>query len=200
MEIKVKEITNKIFMGRRLVRHISFLVFILLFTSITPATADPPIQNENECLIYSYSESGNHLFLLGNNKTLFGNNITIIHNCQEITVNINGNFSAFTTNNKVTIPINYGINDIQIINENKSYTYKNVTFIPDRLSWELDYYDWQFNSSFTIKEYIELSKATAQANWASILSIVVVFCLTTLVYWHLINAYVDKNYFEEVID
>lgn len=197
MEIKSKEITNKIFMGRP---FLILCLFTLLLGSSPFVKADPPIQNNEECLIYSYSESGNHLFLLGNNKTLFGNNLTVIHNCQEITVNINGNFSAYTTNSKITIPINYGINDIQIINENKSFNYQNVTFIPDRLSWEFEYYDWQYNNSYTVKEYIEITKATAQANWASILSIVVVFCLTTLVYWHLINAYVDKNYFEEVID
>lgn len=174
-------------------------VVILLSVYIIPtAKADPPIQ-EKSCLSYGYAESGNHLFLIGENKTIFGNNITFVHNCEFLRITVNGNFTAYSTNSMFNVPIDLGNNKIIIESNESTLIYNNVTVLPDRLSWEFEYYDWQSGYDFTIEEYITVSAATAQKNWASILSIVVVFSLVTQVYWHLINAYIDKNYFEEVV-
>jgi hypothetical protein len=174
-------------------------VVILLSVSIIPtAKADPPIQ-EKSCLSYGYAESGNHLFLIGENKTIFGNNITFVHNCEFLRILVNGNFTAYSTNNMFNVPIDLGNNKIIIESNESRLIYNNVTVLPDRLTWEFEYYDWQSGYDFTIEEYITVSAATAQKNWAAILSIVVVFSLVTQVYWHLINAYIDKNYFEEVV-
>jgi hypothetical protein len=174
-------------------------VIILLSVSIIPtAKADPPIQ-EKSCLSYGYAESGNHLFLIGENKTIFGNNITFVHNCEFLRIEVNGNFTAYSTNSIFNVPINLGNNKIIIESNESTLIYNNVSVLPDRLSWEFEYYDWQSGYDFTIEEYITVSAATAQKNWAAILSIVVVFSLVTQVYWHLINAYIDKNYFEEVV-
>lgn len=174
-------------------------VVILLSVSIIPtAKADPPIQDRS-CLSYGYAESGNHLFLIGENKTIFGNNITFVNNCEFLRITVNGNFTAYSTNSMFNVPIDLGNNKIIIESNESTLIYNNVTVLPDRLSWEFEYYDWQSGYDFTIEEYITVSAATAQKNWASILSIVVVFSLVTQVYWHLINAYIDKNYFEEVV-
>ena len=174
-------------------------VVILLSVSIIPtAKADPPIQ-EKSCLSYGYAESGNHLFLIGENKTIFGNNITFVHNCEFLRIAVNGNFTAYSTNSMFSVPIDLGNNQIIIESNESTLIYNNVTVLPDRLTWEFEFYDWQSGYDFTIEEYITVSAATAQKNWAAILSIVVVFSLVTQVYWHLINAYIDKNYFEEVV-
>ena len=174
-------------------------VVILLSVSIIPtAKADPPIQ-EKSCLSYGYAESGNHLFLIGENKTIFGNNITFVHNCEFLRIIVNGNFTAYSTNSMFSVPIDLGNNQIIIESNESTLIYNNVTVLPDRLTWEFEFYDWQSGYDFTIEEYITVSAATAQKNWAAILSIVVVFSLVTQVYWHLINAYIDKNYFEEVV-
>ena len=174
-------------------------VVILLSVSIIPtAKADPPIQ-EKSCLSYGYAESGNHLFLIGENKSIFGNNITFVHNCEFLRILVNGNFTAYSTNPIFNVPIDLGNNKIIIESNESTLIFNNVTVLPDRLSWEFEYYDWQSDYDFTIEEYITVSAATAQKNWAAILSIVVVFALVTQVYWHLINAYIDKNYFEEVV-
>jgi hypothetical protein len=180
--------------------NITIMAVILLFSAfiIPTAKADPPIQ-EKSCLSYGYAESGNHLFLIGENKTIFGNNLTFIHNCEFLRISVNGNFTAYSTNNQFTVPIELGSNQIKIESNESTLTYNNITVLPDRLSWEFEFYDWQNGYDFTIEEYITVSAATAQKNWASILSIVVVFSLVTQVYWHLINAYIDKNYFEEVV-
>ena len=144
-------------------------VVILLSVSIIPtAKADPPIQ-EKSCLSYGYAESGNHLFLIGENKTIFGNNITFVHNCEFLRITVNGNFTAYSTNSMFNVPINLGNNKIIIESNESTLIYNNVTVLPDRLSWEFEYYDWQSGYDFTIEEYITVSAATAQKNWAAIL-------------------------------
>lgn len=179
---------------------ITIMAVILLFSAfiIPTAKADPPIQDKS-CLSYGYAESGNHLFLIGENKTIFGNNVTFVHNCEFLRILVNGNFTAYSTNNIFNVPIELGSNQVIIESNESRIIYNNVTVLPDRLQWEFEYYEWDRGYDYTIEEYISISSATAQKNWAAILSIVVVFSLVTQVYWHLINAYIDKNYFEEVV-
>tara|TARA_B100000963_G_scaffold41159_1_gene30597 strand:+ start:3291 stop:3890 length:600 start_codon:yes stop_codon:yes gene_type:complete len=179
---------------------ITIMTVILLITSciIPTAKADPP-PLDGDCQAYAYTESGDHYFLLGNNKTLFGNNLTISHNCDFIEIYYNDEFAASTSNNLLKLPVDMNITTVEIKSDNFSYKVNNITILPDRLEWQFEFYDWQRGDSYSIEEYITISAATAQKNWASILSIVVVFSLVTQVYWHLINAYIDKNYFEEVV-
>ena len=74
----------------------------------------------------------------------------------------------------------------------------NVTIMPDRLSWEFEYFEWQNDYDYSVEQYISLTASQAKENWAAILSIVLVFTLVTMVYWNLINSYIDRNYCEEV--
>jgi len=169
----------------------------LLSPSITShALAEPP--GENDCISYAYTESNQHLFLLATNKSAFGNNLTIEHNCDYVEVYIDGNFSVYTEDNSFKIPIGMGLKTIEIRSQNHSNLMSNVNIMPDRLSWQFEWQEWQNENPVSFEEFVELSKATAQANWASLLSIVTVFALVTMVYWHLINGYVDRNYCEEV--
>ena len=194
---EVTKDTNKILMGRRPFRHFSYMVFILLFASITPVAADPPPLNEG-CQAIAYTESGDHYFLLGSNKTVFGNNVTITHNCDYLELYYNGNFAAYTENEIVKIPINMTTESISMYSDNFSFEISNITVLPDRLTWQFEYYDWQYGERMTLEEYISLTAAQTKANWASILSIIIVFSLVTFVYWNLINSYIDRNYCEEV--
>ena len=73
----------------------------------------------------------------------------------------------------------------------------NFQVYPNRLDWAFDFEQWQLRN-YDFNEYVELSTALAKANWASILSIVIVFILVTYVHWNLINSYVDRNFCEEV--
>lgn len=179
--------------------YIWLILGVLLLPLISPTTSAEPPSEQNQCISYAYTESQNHYFLLESNKSAFGNNFTIKHNCDYIEVFVNGNFSAFTELNILTIPINAGVNNIQIISENYSKNISGVLIFPDRLTWEFEFYEWQnSDKDYSFDELILRSKATAQQNWASILSIVMVFTLTTMVYWNLINSYIDRNFCEEV--
>lgn len=189
-------------MVRRRVDTFLIIGVIILLPLISPnAHAEPPNSNVgDECLIYAYSESGNHLFLLESNKSAFGNNVTIIHNCESIEVYVNGSFEGFTNTNMMKIILPSGNNDIIINSPNSSKIINDIFIMPDRLSWEFEYFEWDGRNSVSFEEYISLSKAQAKENWVSILSIVVVFTLSTMVYWNLINAYIDRNYCEEVVN
>lgn len=190
---------NKINTYGLAVAYIWLIFGVLLLPLIsTNATAEPPI-DENECLIYAYTESQEHYFLLESNKSAFGSNMTIVHNCEYIEVWINNTFTAYTDKDQIKFPLKLGLNNIQIKTENYTKNISSLYIFPDRLSWQFEYLDWQNNElDYSIDELILRSKATAQQNWASILSIVVVFTLTTMVYWHLINSYIDRNFCEEV--
>ncbi len=196
----VKQKQNRKFMGwhRLKIAFLGVLILLPLIILSPSAYADPPPTSKNNCLVYSYTDSGNHYFLLGDNKTVFGQTLIIEHNCDFIEVIINGNFTAYTEDSKIEFPVNTGFYEIKINTNNSNFTYSNVSFLPDRLNWEFEYFEWQNDYDYSFEEYISLSAAQAKANWAAILSIVLVFTLVTMVYWNLINSYIDRNYCEEV--
>ena len=182
---------------RNLIAYLAVIGGLILLPSFSfSAYAEPPV--DDDCIAYAYTDSGNHYFLLGDNKTVFGQTMIIKHNCDYIEVSINGNFSAYTENTEIEFPVNPGFYEINIQSNNSTFTYSNVTFLPDRLTWEFEYYDWQNDNDYSFEEYVSLTAATAKANWASILSIVIVYALVVMVYWNLINSYIDRNFCEEV--
>lgn len=179
--------------------YIWLILGVLLLPLISPTTSAEPPSEENKCLSYAYTESQDHYFLLESNKSAFGSNMTITHNCEYIEVWINGTFSAYTDQEKIQFPLQLGFNNIQIISDNYSKNISDLYIYPDRLSWQFEWVEWQnSDNDYSFDELILRSKATAQQNWASILSIVMVFTLTTMVYWNLINSYIDRNFCEEV--
>lgn len=177
---------------------ICVILGVLLLSSFNTVQAEPPIQND-ECIIYGYTVSDTHYFLMRSGSSMFGTNITIEQNCDDIDVYVNGNYTASSFNNSdLKINLEPGIYDITIIsNSNVSKFYNNVTIYPNSLTWVSDYNDWKY-PELNFEEYISMSSAMAKENWASILSILIVFILVTYVYWNLINSYVDRNFIEEV--
>ncbi len=180
----------------RLTSGILGVLILLPFLSFS-ALAEPPEENQ-PCIAFAYTESENHLFLLGSNKSIFGTKLTVEHNCESVEIIANGNFTGYSELNKIEVSLNVGINNVTISGDNQTFNYYNVTVMPDRLTWAYDYYEWKRGDAVELEKFISITAATAQANWASILSIVVVFSLVTMVYWNLINSYIDKNYCEEV--
>lgn len=173
----------------------SFL-FVALGILLLPSVngQEPPVDDEKPCLFYAYTSSEDYNFLIQNNTKLFGTEITIIHNCEYIQLNKEGEFYA-RSNNSMFIDIGPGNHNLTFITNNQT---KDVfiEIYPDRLEWELEY-----TRLFEIpqKEFISIDTSNTRENWASILSIVVVWVLTTYVYWKLIESYVNKNFIQEVV-
>jgi len=62
------------------------------------------------------------------------------------------------------------------------------------LNWE---FDWIELNELDV-QFIDVTKAEIQENWASFLSIIIAWMLSTYVYWNLVQSYVQKNFIEEV--
>jgi hypothetical protein len=170
---------------------------LLLPLTIPTAYAEPPVES-SDCLAYAYTVSEDHYFLLKSNASGFGTNITVQHNCESINVFIDGNFSVSAGNNSFIFYLEPGIHNLTIQTPNENISIYNFQVYPNRLDWAFDFEQWQLRN-YDFNEYVELSASLAKANWASILSIVIVFILVTYVHWNLINSYVDRNFCEEVI-
>ena len=172
------------------------ILTLLLPLTIPTAYAEPPIESP-DCLAYAYTVSEDHYFLLKSNASGFGTNITVQHNCESINVFIDGNFSVSAGNNSFIFYLQPGIHNLTIQTPYENISIYNFQVYPNRLDWAFDFEMWQ-NRNIDFNEYVELSASIAKANWASILSILIVFILVTYVHWNLINSYVDRNFCEEV--
>lgn len=182
--------SNKIHMGLR-----SFL-FVALGILLLPNVngQDPPVDDEKPCIFYAFSESEEYYFLIQNNSKLFGSEIQIITNCEYLQVNLEGQFFA-RSNNSMFVDIGQGYHNLTIITNEQTRNF-TIEIYPDRLEWEGEY-----TRLFEIPEteLISIDVSNSRENWASILSIVVVWVLTVYVYWKLIESYVNKNFIEEVV-
>lgn len=164
------------------------LLAVLLLTPLASAHAAP-------CLSYAYTESGNHQFLVGNNTSMFGDNITVIHNCENVSITLDGEFYAYLTNN-ARIPISPGLHQINMTYDNRTFSYSNVMFYPDYLQWEATY---EFEMFPDQPKMIEKSLLDATVNWAVFFGIGITWILCVYVYWNLINTFTQRNFIEEVI-
>jgi hypothetical protein len=190
----MKVIKKEFSMGLRV--GMVFLIVVGLYLLPTSTAQDPPADEEKDCLFYAYTSSSNHYFLLQNNSSVFGENVNIVHNCDTLEVRVNGEFYA-SSNNSFEVRISSGINNITIISEDSSSTFENVIFYPDVLLWE-DQYQLLVNDRGS-SEFIDIDTANLRQNWAVGFGIIMVWVLTTYVYWRLIQSYVDKNFIEEVV-
>lgn len=170
--------------------------FIALGLFLLPSVnaQGPPVEEDKPCLFYGYSQSMNHYFMLQNNSIMYGNNLTLIHNCDYISISKNGQFIV-SSNSSVNIEIIEGYQNLTI-QTNNEIRYFTVEVIPDRLEWEYEYLmlDYQEPS-----EFISIDISNTRENWAVVFSIIIVWLLSTSVYWKLIQSYVNKNFIEEVV-
>lgn len=164
---------------------------LLLLPSV--AAQDPPVEDK-ECISYAYTESQNHLFLLGQNSSMFGSKLNVIHNCEDIEIYIDGIFEASSSQN-FAINIDQGIHNITIVSNEFNQTFSYVLFYPDKLDWE---YEWEVIEN-SKPQFIDIEIAALQTNWAVGIGIFIVWILATYVYWSLIQSYVDRNFIEEVV-
>ena len=176
-------------------KSLRIIIVFACFLFLTPSVQGSPYQQS----AYAFSQSGDHYFLVQNNSSLFGNNITIVHNCEKIIVDLNSSFFAQSNSSKLKISIQPGLYDISLHCDNATFNYSNVLFYPDQLQWVQQFEQLNYFELPTL-DMIILEEAENLANWGSFWSILIVWLLTTYVYWNLINHYVQRNFIEEVIE
>lgn len=163
------------------------LVFLLLSTN---AAGAPPSQ----CLAYAFTESENHAFLVQENSSNFGSKLIIKTDCESIELVIDGAIVARSNNSYFEYQIEEGLHNITLNADGFNETYNYVSIYPDRLNWE---FEWSQITGQDI-QFIDMTKANLQENWASFLSVVIAWFLSTYVYWQLVQSYVQRNFIEEV--
>jgi len=176
----------------QMVLRVGFLFALVLLLPL--ATAQGPPVDDEDCLAYAYTQSENHLFLLGENSSMFGQKLMVIHNCDQVDIYLDGFFEASSSEN-FALQIDGGIHNITISSNAFNATYENVVFYPDRLNWEFEYRAIEEAQP----QFIDIEIAALQTNWAVGIGIIIVWVLTTYVYWSLISSYVDRNFIEEVV-
>lgn len=166
----------------------TLILGVLLLPSISAAGASP-------CVVYAYTESDNHYFLVQDNSTNFGNELKIVSNCENISLYIDDQWAASSSNGNFQYTLNHTLQNITLEAEGFQETYSNVVFYPDRLEWEGQW----INLNNLDVQFIDAAKAEIQENWAAFLSVIIAWILSTYVYWNLISAYIQRNFIEEVI-
>ena len=172
------------------------LVTLTLGLLLLPGAAgqEPPVDDEEKgCIAYAYTESENHYFLLKDNASMFGDVLRVVHNCPTLSVYAEGFFVASSANN-FTFSLEAGVHNISFESSTFNATFSNVMFYPDRLDWEFDFIELQDSKP----QFIDIELSELRTNWAVGVGIVVVWVLTTYVYWSLISSYIDRNFVEEV--
>jgi hypothetical protein len=175
--------------------RLRIFIFVLVFLFTTTTVQASP----NSKIAYAFSKSGEHYFLIQNDSSLFGNNITIIHNCDSLEFKLNQTFYASSNASKFKLNIEPGIYEIEMLCDNVSIQYSNVVFYPDQLQW-INQYNQLQNDKFEGLDVILKEEASKLANWSAFWGILIVWLLSTYVYWNLINHYVQRNFIEEVIE
>lgn len=179
-------------MRRNKTQHRVFKGFILLAVLLLVPQAQA---HAAPCLVYSYSSSGNHLFLMGNNSSMFGDNLTVVSDCDNVSIELNGNFYAYLSRS-TTISLTPGLHQFNFTYDNRTVEYQNVMVYPDYLNWEATY-QWEV---FDVQpDLIERSLLDTRTNWAVFFGIGITWILCVYVYWNLINSFTQRNFIEEVV-
>lgn len=183
----MKEIHNMKHSRFRFLPFTLLLVFLLL-----PASA----AGASPCVAYAFTESQDHYFLVQDNSKNFGNTLNVRGNCENLSLFIDGEWKASSTNGNFVYTLNETVANITLEAAGFNQTWENVVFYPDRLGWEGE---WIKFNNLDI-QLVDAAKAEIQENWAAFLSVIIAWILSTYVYWNLISAYVQRNFIEEVVN
>ncbi len=177
------------------------LLAVLASLSLIPlvqAQAQPPIR-QDECMAYAFTRSGDHGFLLENNSFAYGTTIFIRTNCEELQLKIDGEkYSTYRNQTEIAFNFESPMINMTLESGNFSYYAENVSIFQDRFTWSDNYI--QYMDEKPTMTFIELGALTFQENVVSVASIVMVWFLSVNIYWALINHYLDRNLFEEVVE
>ncbi len=172
--------------------HHSVVLLLVCLLPLTTAEAAPP----DDCLAYAYTESEHHAFLIQQNSSNFGSNLKVKTDCERVNLWVDGYLVATSNESFFEFEIEQGVHNITLESAGFTEHYERVSFYPDRLNWE---FEWLELSGANV-EYITSSEADLKENWASFLSVIIAWFLSTYVFWQLVQAYVQRNFIEEVIN
>lgn len=176
-------------------------VAVLVVFSYSPNAAASLTPDEQGCHFIGYTFDGyNHYSLLKNNSSLIGQELRIESNCDNIEIYANGNFMMGGQSNFV-INVPLDTYEIKITayqsNTSKEWLFEQLYFFPSA-SWGefLDAENNRIENPITLS----LNDFNNQKVMIVIFSSVIVWFISTALIWRVVNLYVDRFHFEEVVN
>lgn len=168
------------------------------FTLFPLVQAQQPPPND-DCLAYAYTRSEGHSFLLENNSIVYGNQILIKTNCRSFDVFFDDEYYA-TYQGVSSASIFYESNNVNltIVSGNFTYEAHNVVIFNNQFTWSNEYQ--KYIETLPEMTFFEMGELVFKENVVAVSSIIVVWFLSINVYWILINHYLDRRLFEEVVE
>ena len=176
--------------------YVGLIVFGFTLLPLVQAQQPPPSE---ECLAYAYTRSDGHSFLIENNTIVYGNQILIKTDCKKFDVYFDNEFYASYDNVKDTSIFYDGINiNMTIKSGNYTMYANNVVIFQNQFTWSNEYV--RYNQNLPELTYFELGEIVFKENVVSVSAIIIVWFLSVNIYWVLINHYLDRRLFEEVVE
>ena len=171
-------------------------ILVGVLASAPASAAGPP----EGCASYAYASDamGTIHTLMMNDSIMFGERVNVVNGCEgPVQIYADGRFIA-AVNETGWFPISSGISTYRFIWEDgSSLVFENVTSYSSRV-WEGSFYEIEPTLN---PDMIALQKSDLQTRevMVSIGSAVIVWAMVTMLFWRLVNHYIDRNFVEEVI-
>ena len=170
------------------------LLLCLLLTST--ASARPVEATPDGCLFFAYTDDLNgHYSMVADNATLVGQDLTVWSTCDdEFTVDVDG-APRWGGLNVVSFPIPLESTAITITSGNTTIMWSNLTVFPAAN------FGAYVEAERALIDPITLSAADLANHEALTVfaSSVILWVMTTMVAWRLVNWWVDRYHLEEVV-
>ena len=166
------------------------------FAPSSAGQSNPP-PSTDDCVLYAftYEDNSRHFSLVQSESMVFGTKMQIVSNCGNISVYQN-DFLVYLSKDSGVVEIDQGIKNVTIETDYGDYFYSNVTFITGgtltTALMDLPTLQNPFSEKYSPNDIKEKEMI------ASVGTGLIIWVLVTAVMWKLIDAYVDRNYIEEV--
>lgn len=179
-------------------KAVMFGLILFGFTLLPLVKAQQPPPSE-DCLAYAFTRSDGHAFLLENNSIVYGNQIFIRTDCDQFDVYFDDVFYASYKDVDSTSIFPDGIYvNMTIVSGNYTMYANNIIIFQNQFTWSNEFV--RYTQNLPEMSYFELGEIVFKENIVSVSAIVIVWFLSVNIYWVLINHYLDRKLFEEVVE
>lgn len=167
-------------------------------STLPTAAAAPPV----ECLSYVHSMDayGTIFTLMKNNSAMFGDRATYVSDCEsDVEVYIDGQARAYLNSTGGSFNLLFGSHTYDLRFSDGSFiTYRNVSVYPSQ-AWESTYYSLEPSADPSLYFYEDRAELQARDVLITVGSAIIIWAVSTMIIWRIINHYVDTRFIEEVV-
>lgn len=171
------------------------LLLGVLASAPTVAASSPP-----ECGVWVWSEdnSGTLFTMMQNGSIMFGERAIIETSCEgPYEISIDGMVTTYT-NSSTLFNLQNGRHSYSFEFDNgMSFEFSNVSVYESRI-WAETYYQIE-PSQGPVQFFESAAELQSRDVLIAVGSALIIWCVSTLVLWRIINAYIDRSFIEEVL-